>query len=124
MKAKHYILFSACFFLSLSGQNITNDQNEKRLELTEIISTWDGLKQYCHSLAGKTVFCNDSDTRCTPEIADIFDTSNLPEVFTAWIDSYLVNSFTVMFIGIYIIIIIDKYIAYKFEDTKGDNRNL
>ena len=72
--------------------------------MTEIKLTWDGVKQSCDSLAGESFFCNDNDTKCTPELADHFDTSNLPEVFTAWIDSYLVDSFTVTFIGIYILL--------------------
>jgi hypothetical protein len=96
------IRFPCIIFFSLSGQNITNDQNETRLELTEIKLTWNGVKQSCDSLAGGSFFCN--DTKCTPELADHFDTSNLPEVFTAWIDSYLVDSFTVTFIGIYILL--------------------
>ncbi|VDI68596.1 Hypothetical predicted protein [Mytilus galloprovincialis] len=82
------------------GSNHTDVPN---LVISSRQSDWDTSQTLCHSLAGENVFCTENNTRkkCRPEIADFYDTSGLPETFTAWVDSFLQTSYSITFDGCY-----------------------
>ncbi|XP_052093284.1 uncharacterized protein LOC127729486 isoform X2 [Mytilus californianus] len=95
-------LFLLVWILTFTLYKIADCQN---FELTTRRTRWEDLKESCNTAANVSLlFCsknNEDDTSCDVRRINSIDTTNLPDTFSAWINAYLVRSFSIVYEGCY-----------------------
>ncbi|CAC5417379.1 unnamed protein product [Mytilus coruscus] len=104
---------------NLAFNSRSNHTDLQSLVISSRQSNWDTSRTSCHYLAGEDVFCSEYNTsqKCRPEVSDFYDTSGLPETFTAWVGSFLQTSYSITLDGCYEILRDDSNGGIFIEHT-------